>query len=669
MASPFPRITLVFPLLTLALVLTDCHCGTTKFNPVACSSGAKACTIDSDCADHEACGPQGGEQCCTFAARTCKDSSECCPGQICKRDGHCFDQRVECPNGDSDCGDPGSDRVCLPYSDGRGATDQVCGYAACDNTGACADGLSCFRGFCVASAPCGGHCDDGSICIPQTNTCWSYGERCTISCGAGFLAMEKDPTNIWDSCNNRNVDCECDELPPLQSNDLGRYASSAPTAGGAVAVSMYDGQYGDLVVRTYAADGTVQGTEYVDGVPSSGTVVAGPSGARGGIADPGDDVGQFTSIAADPDGRLFVSYYDVTHGDLKLAIRAAGGGWTTQTIDSAGDVGLYTSIALDGSGKPTLAYFQRAGAAGGTSCPAANANQLDLVTGVKLARASSANPASASDWTVSFVECGARPPPACYGCTSNQVCVGSGTCAPRASGCSACASTEVCANTGSGASCQTAFTSKPLLDTPLGVGLYPSLAFNGNSAVVVYYDSRTHQLKGATGTGALTSQVIDGCGNAGCDDVGMFANVAIEPTGQHRIAIAYHDATSRKLVARIGSGLGNGVPAIVDTGLEPPTADGPSFVGANVNLHFGSDGKLWAAYQNSTGNDLRLAAFDGSTWSVQKKWTQGALGWFAHIAELPGAPALYVSHTRLHTKLQQGHPVKDTSPQMTVYTP
>src|SRR3954468_2613095 len=109
MVSPFTRISFALPLLAAALVLSDCHCGKTTplRNTATCASGAKACTKDLDCPDHDACATQGQDKCCAFGPRTCSDTAECCPGQICKRDGHCFDQRVECPNGDSDCGDTG----------------------------------------------------------------------------------------------------------------------------------------------------------------------------------------------------------------------------------------------------------------------------------------------------------------------------------------------------------------------------------------------------------------------------------------------------------------------------------------------------------------------------------------------------------------------------------
>jgi hypothetical protein len=72
------------------------------------------------------------------------------------------------------------------------------------------------------------------------------------------------------------------------------------------------------------------------------------------------DVGQYASIAIDPlSDRPYVSYYDVTNGDLRVAKYVESGGncgpgdsWSCETVDSSGDVGKYTSIAIHTSTYP-----------------------------------------------------------------------------------------------------------------------------------------------------------------------------------------------------------------------------------------------------------------------------------------------------------------------------
>ena len=74
--------------------------------------------------------------------------------------------------------------------------------------------------------------------------------------------------------------------------------------------------------------------------------------------DDGGNVGQFASLAVDPQGDPFLSYWDDSYGvsNLRMASRV-GGVWTSELVDSAGSVGQYTSIALDAQGDPRISYY------------------------------------------------------------------------------------------------------------------------------------------------------------------------------------------------------------------------------------------------------------------------------------------------------------------------
>ncbi len=607
-------------------------------------------------------------QCCLRSARRCTDDTGCCPGQVCA-DGRCVDKFDECAT-DDECGEAG-DRVCETWSDPVLGESKRCTYKRCGSLGECPTGQSCFNDFCVASAPCGGSCPAGEACVPQNNRCKPYGDRCQVSCKPGFLAVYKNPDAVYDTCKMSEVACDCVELPPLISTDLGRHASIA-AAGGTVYVSHYDGQYGDLVLSEFDLTGKPVKSTWVDGIPSGGLVVAGPSGARGGVEEPGDNVGKYADVAAAPDGTLHISYYDETNGDLRYVRRSSDGTWSSPVVVDGSDTdsGLYTSITLDPAGNPAIAYFQRGGSAVSPKCPTDNSKPSELVTGVKFARASTATPTSGADFNVEMVSCGARTPPPCFGCATAgaTVCVDNGSggtmCATPATNCpAACATGEVCVNSG-GPKCMPQGNPIELADIPPGQGLFPSLAWKDSSPVIAWYDSTKGNLVVSQKGGSWTHTTVDGeSTTADTGDVGLFPSLVIDASGKYNIA--YHDYSRRSLrfysqatLARVPNQTAPAKASIIDTGLIDPRLDGPSYVGADASLVL-IDADAFVAYQNSTGVDLRLAKREPSGWTVQKEWTEGGLGFFADAIEHGGN--LYIVHTRIHATTVEGRPTADNS--------
>jgi len=77
------------------------------------------------------------------------------------------------------------------------------------------------------------------------------------------------------------------------------------------------------------------------------------------VVDNTDDVGAYTSLTVIK-GKPFISYYDRTNGNLKLAFRVMDL-WKTFTVDQGGpanyDVGKYTSISSAPEGRVCISYY------------------------------------------------------------------------------------------------------------------------------------------------------------------------------------------------------------------------------------------------------------------------------------------------------------------------
>jgi hypothetical protein len=650
------------------------------------------CTASDECADHFGCQPtkdQPDLMCCVTADRKCNTEADCCPGQTCPADRKkCFDKYLTCTT-DSECGDKG-DRFCEVWTDSYG-TSSRCRFKACGSLGDCPAGQACFRGECMVDLPCGGSCESGKACVPSIDRCQDYTTptgrteaACPVTCQAGFIATFEDNRDIWDTCKLPLVKCVCAELPPLHSEDLGRFSAIAADPGKSLLyVSAYDGQFGDLVLYQFGADGKQQRLDYLDGVPA-GTVKYGPSGARKGVLEPGDDVGRYTSIAVNGD-RTYVSYYDVTNGDLKLAVRGAEGTWSTLKVDGTdADLGLYSSIAIDSDGLPGIAYFQRGASASFdlASCPGtAPTGDKAFITALKFARAADAN---MNTFTIKTVACQSRPTPPCYACT--QTCADPGT----GAGCFAAVpstncdknpgdggpttscdtNTEVCVTVGTVDQCAKKYNPANLAEVVDGVGLFSSLAFNGKDAYVAYMTRTTAIPAGGTTAvpdGDLWAVKIDSANSVGAPvlldssgDTGFFPDLKIDPSTK-AIAIAYHDFTSKKLKFWTNAALTTGVtPEVIDSGAGLAGAGESDWVGTNSALVFTSTpGEVYAVYQDATRGDLKLARRK-PTWTVLPPLrTEGAVGFFADGALLGGK--LFASHARIHAKLVSGEPHVDNS--------
>lgn len=386
--------------------------------------------------------------------------------------------------------------------------------------------------------------------------------------------------------------CVCsDDIPPGR---IGPYSAVA-TGGGVIWVSAYASSHGDLVVAQ-ATGGRIpnEAWEWVDGVPD-GPVVVPDSKIRGGIADPGPDVGLYTSIAVSPDGTPYVSYFDRDTASLKLAVRA-GGTWQTSVVETGTSqidpgnggslVGMYTSITLrSDDGRPGIAYLAHVADADG---PRAE---------VRYAAAQVAVPTGPGDWQVWTVDTAPIPedPDEIY----------------------------------------------PL---PGGLGLFVDSARDPmtQAPVVVYYDRTNGDLKLSRfdpNTGQFgTPVVLDGTNGV---DAGWSPTVQVDDSGVAHVA--YVSATGDNLMYTTDAP--NAKKELIDDGyrIVGMTVDGlpkPEFhfVGDDASIVLPPGGQPIVVYQDATTQELRLAQRQNDgTWMHEnvaggsEPWP-GAYGFFASAA-------------------------------------
>jgi hypothetical protein len=122
-------------------------------------------------------------------------------------------------------------------------------------------------------------------------------------------------------------------------------------------ISYYDSASNDLWTAHYVGSG---GT----GCSTTGTWNNAWAGAFSCLKiDSTGDVGQYSSLAVDPSGSPWISYWDATNGNLRVAhyVGTSGSGcatgvssWTCESVDSGGS---YGSIAFSPSGVAWVSYY------------------------------------------------------------------------------------------------------------------------------------------------------------------------------------------------------------------------------------------------------------------------------------------------------------------------
>ncbi|MBK9035669.1 MAG: hypothetical protein IPL61_31205 [Myxococcales bacterium] len=407
-------------------------------------------------------------------------------------------------------------------------------------------------------------------------------EDCDLDCPEGQIPL----------C----FDSECVCVSDVPYGRIGTHSDVAVGPLGDAVVSAYAQNHGDLVVARHSGNGRIpdEAWEFVDGVPD-GPVALPNSTVRGGIFEPGPDVGLYTSVAVTATDTIMVSYYDRETGSLKFASKPRDGAWSNHVVEQGTgpsvnpeiggeQAGLYTAITVGDDGIPGIAYYAKT-SQGGNIVSAEG----------RYAKASTPNPASAGDWDTMTIDSMTLPP-----------------------------------------------TDPAMPDPyplPAGIGLFVESARDAaGNPVVAYYDRENGDLKVATwaGSGFAAPTVMAGA----AADSGWYPSVAVDGAGTVHVAYqgADHDDVFYKNSMTNTQELVDDGYRIVGTtpdGLPKPEYH---FVGADTQIVLTGNGPM-VVYQDATSHELLVADKSGAMggWRPaalagnEQTWV-GAYGFYASAA-------------------------------------
>jgi hypothetical protein len=142
--------------------------------------------------------------------------------------------------------------------------------------------------------------------------------------------------------------------PGSDTGDTGIGASLAIDAKGDWHIAYVDGIKESLKYMKVIGGTMPQSPEIIDDGKK-------PDGTQN--ADGSHVVGDDSSITVSSTGEIRVAYMDATGGKLRIATRAAAGGWTRKEVAQAGLFAGYFSQQITAGGKPLIGNWWRTGGA------------------------------------------------------------------------------------------------------------------------------------------------------------------------------------------------------------------------------------------------------------------------------------------------------------------
>ncbi len=515
------------------------------------------CRVRADCPEGYGCHAE--RQVCVPEA-ACSTASECCPGLMCF--GGACRRFVECL-ANADCA---SSRC-------EGGT---CVAPVCASPADCRRDEFCVAGRCALDRlPCG-DCGAHGVCDPVTRRCLVASTTClALVCPAGTVRVAIPPASGDVDCRVEDLSCRCVDAPPAPPPRPSGWLSLNALPDGRLAVVARDLTRGDVVAAigtTAAMPDLASSAQVLDGL-GSGPVVAATQGPRGGVLEPGPDVGRWLAVTL-VGTRLVGVALDASRGALRrfsAAVDAQPVPTNASDLDPESGAGTGTAIVATENGGVAASYF--------------------------VARSDHSHTLRLAQWTAdatpTLTTLAVLPPAPssalpCGGCALLEACItvaGQAKCAfpdPVARCEPACTADAVCA----GGVCQKLVRRAPepvaWRDAP---GSETAIVARDGGVWVLYHD---HTLGGLAVVPHGTSDTPDPriVGPASAADLGHHLVATASPGG---VTVVAQDAARGRLMVGTASVIDVWAFEDVDAGgVDPAVAVTPS--GATVIAHGATDG-------------------------------------------------------------------------------
>ncbi len=572
------------------------------------------CDQHTDCPSGTTCDPVSG---LCVVPSLCERDEACCPGLMCLN-GVCRTVE-ECHIG-GDC--LGLDDRC---------EQGVCVATFCEEDEEClAPYHQCLAKRCVRARPCE-PCQSGTICEPTTGRCVAVSGACaSLECPAGMAAMVSDGDIPWGHQCPSVVDaCACvaaqGVLPVIPSSWVNLLTSTG-SEGPRHTVVARDLRYGDLVALTLDLDGTVLATDYLDGVPD-GPIAYDPMSARGGIVEPGLDVGTFAAAVPTDTGFAVVAR-DATRGVLRFVSRTDDSTLVAYDLDADGDAGYGASMDVG----PDQSLHA-------TSFAVNDAGMLLL----RYARTSPGNdmPLDVESWIRTTIPVDLGPLASVGMCAPScpifEACVEvdgaaechavdwTGSCASK------CPVGHVCVASNCRRVIRHTAALKPWRDFPQGE---TATAMAGGQLVLAYENPRLGTLNvWASAPGDVLNAFSVAVDGGSGDRVGR--HLAMDGNDSGSIALAYQDTTRGLLKLVWGNPTQGVTPWTIDTG------------GKGIDVHFTADERLVIVHGQTEGQGVRVLVGLPNDWAVVDPMFSPHVGRFSALSLFDGVAMLVTVRNRI----------------------